>query len=143
MSKIYLEKRMGALVAADEVADDVLKKIPLNATICVDVSIPRNIRFHRKFWAMLHIIFKNQDHFKSLDTLLGACKLATGHADIIKTKHGLVGIPKSISFAKMDETEFSRFYEKAIAWVLSDVIPGLKRKELDTEVENELRRFAS
>lgn len=141
--EIYLQKRMGALVPADERAEDALRKIALNTTIKARISAPRNVFFHRKFFAMLNIVLKNQSLYPSLDLLLSVCKLATGHAEVIQTKHGNVAIPKSISFAKMDELAFNEFYDRAVQWVLVDVIPGLQRNELDSEVETELKAFAA
>lgn len=141
--EILLQKRMGALVPADEAAEDALRGVALNSVIKAKISVPRNIFFHRKFFAMLNIVMKNQDRYPTLDVLLSVCKLATGHAEVIRTKHGDVAIPRSISFAKMDELEFSSFYDRAVQWVLREVIPGLQRKELDREVETELKGFAA
>ena len=104
---------------------------------------PTNIRFHNKFFAMLGIVLKNQEHYHSIDELLGVCKLRTGYVTIIQTPQGFVHLPKSISFATMDETEFSAFYDKAVDWVLSEVIPGLQRQHLDVEVEDQLIGFAA
>ncbi len=75
--------------------------------------------------------------------LLGVCKLRIGHVTIVQTPQGEERWPASISFASMDETAFSEFYERAVDWVLSDVIPGLQRQHLDAEVEAELIGFAA
>lgn len=140
---LLVTKRLGSLVPADDTAEEILRGYKQGELL--RLSVPkrvRNPRFHRKFWAMLNIVFKNQEHYKSLDTLLGVCKIRVGHCDVIQTKHGIVQIPRSISFAKMDNAEFSKFYDAAVNWVMSEVIPGLKRTDLDAEVENELRNFA-
>lgn len=142
MPEILLDHRLNALIPADDTAQEALRHVPMGL-VKVRVKSPRNMAFHRKFFALLGIVFKNQSRYKSMDTLLCVCKLATGHAEIVRTKHGDVAVPKSISFAKMSGDEFSAFYERAVVWVLSDVIPGLKRKDLDVEVEKELREFAS
>ena len=136
-------KRLGALRPTDDSGIEALQKIGDGELVKVSWSRPRNIRFHNKFFAMLGIVLKNQEHYKSMDELLGVCKIQIGHVTVVSTGRGAVSLPKSISFAKMDETEFSAFYDRAVNWVLSDVIPGLQRQHLDAEVEAELIGFAA
>ena len=125
----------------DDEGRECLQKIGIGDIVRVDITRPRNIDHHRKFFAMLQIILHNQEHYQSIDELRASCCVAIGHAEFIQTKHGLVGIPKSISFAKMDQDEFNGFYEKAVGWVLQDVLPGLARGDLDEAVADELIRF--
>lgn len=143
MPEILVKRTIAGLVPANEEAEEAMRRIPIGRTIKAKVWVPRNVKFHNKFFSMLAIVFKNQSRYKSMETLLCVCKLATGHAEIVRTKHGDVAIPQSISFAKMDGAAFSKFYDAAVAWVLADVIPGLKRSELDAEIEKELREFAA
>ena len=136
-------KRLGALRPTDDEGTEAMQKISDGSLVKVTWTRPRNIRFHNKFFAMLGIVFKNQEHYKSMDELLGVCKLRIGHVVVVQTPHGEEKWPKSISFAKMDETEFSAFYDRAVDWVISEVIPGLQRQHLDEEVEAELIGFAA
>ena len=124
-------KRLGGLRPAHDADAEMLRTVPENALLKVTWTRPRNIRFHNKFFAMLGIILANQVTYKSMDQLLHVCKLRIGHVEVQKTAQGDVEIPKSISWAKMDETEFSAFYNRAVDWVLSEVIPGLQRQHLD------------
>ena len=43
--------------------------------------------------------------------------------------------PRSISFAAMDDTEVSAFLDRVIAWVVRDVLPGVKESDLREEIE--------
>ena len=92
---------------------------------------------------MLQIILANQEHYKSIGDLLDVCKLRIGHVRTVETAQGIEKFPASISFANMDDTEFSKFYDRAINWMLEEVIPGLQRQHLDAEVEDQLIRFAA
>jgi hypothetical protein len=142
--EILLNKRLDSLVPADDVAIEALRRIKLGSTIKAKISSPRNMAFHRKFFAMMQIVLKNQSHYKTMDTLLTVCKIETGHCEVVRTKkHGDIFVPKSIGVTKMTGDEFSAFYDRACDWVEKEVIPGLKRKELDAEVEKELRGFGS
>ncbi len=117
-------------------------KIAEREVVKVQISRPRNLPFHNKFFAMLGIIYKNQEHYKSIKELLGVCKISIGHVIVVETPQGVERWPDSISFANMDNAGFDEFYNKAVDWVLADVIPGLARQHLDEEVEAKLTEFA-
>lgn len=142
---IHMANHLGALRPAQEQDVGVWGhlKIAEREVVKVQISRPRNYRFHCKFFAMLGIIFKNQEHYKSTKELLNVCKLRIGHVDIVQTPQGEERWPKSISWASMDETEFSAFYDRAVDWTLQEVIPGLQRQHLDAEVEAELIGFSA
>lgn len=138
---LYFRKELGKLAPADDAAQAALAKIKFGAEVQVEIKRPRNIQFHRKFFAMLNLVYENQEHYPSVDALLTVCKIATGHSEAIKTKFGIVYLPKSISFAKMTAHEFDEFYGRAVSWVIEEVIPGLERSQLDSEVAEKLSRF--
>mgnify|MGYP001576487379 CR=1 FL=1 len=141
MATFLLVKKLSALHPFDEFGEAAMRNIGQGEIVSVEVKRPRNLRFHRKFFAMLSIILSNQDYYKSTDDLLDVCKLRVGHCRTLQTKLGQVQIPKSISFAAMDDVAFADFYDRACDWVCSEVIPGLKRKDLDQEVEAQLLAF--
>ncbi len=138
-------KRLGALRPRDndEECIEAMRKIGDGELVKVAWTSPRNIRFHNKLFAMLGIILANQLHYKSMNELLNVCKLGIGHVHVVQTPKGAVCWPASISFANMDETQFSAFYERAVDWMLAEVIPGLQRQHLEAEVEAELTGFAA
>src|SRR3990167_11307330 len=141
MARALMVKSLQSLHPADDSARGLLHTIGQGEIVSVEISRPRNVQFHRKYFAMLKIVLDNQNHYKSIDDLLDVCKLAVGHYRTIETKHGLVKIPSSISFAAMDAAGFQVFYDKAVTWDASDVIPGLRRQDLDAEVEAQLLAF--
>jgi len=143
MTKFLVAKRLTGLYPVDDVGAAAIRRFGMGEIISVEVKRPRNVAFHRKFFALLHIILANQEHYKSIDDLLDVCKLRIGHVRTVQTKHGEVKIPDSISFAAMDDTAFANFYDRACAWVIQDVIPGLDRKNLDEEVRAELLGFGT
>lgn len=140
-TKALYRRTLQGWVPADPEAEAFMRGFKVGGFARLEGSKPRNVQHHRKFFAMMGIIFENQEHYKSIDELRAALCVAIGHADFVKTPHGIVGIPRSISFASMDQTAFNDFYERAIAWVLEAVIPGLERKGLDEAVAAELARF--
>jgi len=80
----------------------------------------RNGAFHRKFMSMVQYVYQNQDKHQCFEDLLVEIKIRTGHyKEHIRESGEIVYAPKSISFAKMDEIEFSDFYNKAIKAVIN------------------------
>ena len=145
MPSYILVHNLGALRPRhdDERARDMMRRFGENQLVKINgITIPRNIKLHNKFFAMLGIILQNQEHYKSMDDLLDVCKLSIGHVRVISTGRGCERVPKSISFASMDDIEFDAFYNRAVDWMLAEVIPGLQRQHLDAEVEAKLLEFA-
>lgn len=143
MVRILVAKNLGKLQPIDEAGEAVLKKLGQGEIVSVELIRPRNVQHHRKFFALLQIILENQDFYKSIDDLLDVCKLRIGHVRTVQTKDGTVSIPESISFAAMDQDAFNAFYDRACNWVITEVIPGLAKKDLDAEVEEQLRAFGN
>ena len=136
------QKHLGTLRPAEPAAEEVLARIKHDDIVRVEIKKPRNLLHHRKFWALMNLVFENQDHYRSADEVCTAFKFATGHYDeqryVIKGETYLHRVPRSISFAKMSQDEFANFYERAIQFLITEVIPGLDRADL----ERELMEFA-
>jgi hypothetical protein len=136
--KIHLKKIAGGLVPSLPMDEEMLSKWAFNSILECDVKKPRNVAFHRKFFALVGIVFKNQDKYISQDDLLTEIKLKTGHyKEHITTKGEIIYLPKSISFAKMDEMSFSSFYDKAVDVVLQYFMP-VEEAELHRMVDEVL-----
>lgn len=138
MTALVFQKHLGCLKPTDEAGEEALRKVKMGTLVKVEFTgSPRNIAHHRKLFALLNTIYKNQEHYKSVDHILMAMKFALGYTEKIRTKRGEIEIPLSISFAAMDQEEFAKLYERALDWVESEVIPGLNRADL----ENTLLEF--
>ena len=108
--KIDLIKINNNLVPSLPDDEEKIAKWP-RGTICqVDYKRPRNAAFNRKFHALIHVVFVNQEKYRNKEDLLIEIKLKCGHyQEHITTKGKVIYIPKSISFASMDDVEFSMF----------------------------------
>lgn len=148
MTMMLFKKHFDSLVpdeASCPEALEWLRKVKHGTFVSVDrPKKPRNVAHHRKFFAMLNVVFNNQSYYTNLEHLRAICMIAIGHVDVVATKRfGVVNLPKSISFANVDQHEFEQLYDAAVHWVCSEVIPGMKRSDLDAEVEAELLGFAA
>ena len=93
------------------------------------VKQPRNPKFHRKFFAMIKTCFENQEHFEDMEELRAYLTMKAGFYKSVVTPTGIMTLPKSISFEKMDDLEFNDLYGK----VLDVVIKFLKCDANDFE----------
>lgn len=133
MARVLLARRGYALVPLDDEGLERVRAVPEGEVVAVEFTRPRNSKFHRLFFGLLNKVAQNSGY--STEELLGIVKLATGHCYPVKLPNGMiVKVPKSISFAKMDETAFRQFWDRAIDYLLAEVIPGTGRAELEQEV---------
>ena len=133
---VMLRKHAGALKAADEASAEALAGIKMGEVVSCQIKRPRNLAHHRLFWALMQKVAENQSHYADAEQVCAAFKIATGHCDYVQTSHGMVGIPKSISFSKMSQEEFRAFFNKALDYLTTHVIPGLDSKTLEREVND-------
>ena len=135
---VYMRKHLAALRPDNSEAAELINKIKLNDVVLVEIRKPRNLAHHRKFFAMLQVVLSNTEKYSNLDDLLEDFKIAIGEFDWVERQvNGKVyEVPKgrSISFARMKQDDFDIFYDRAINSVITDVIPGLDRVELEKEL---------
>lgn len=103
------------LVANTDEAKAKLKRVKSGEPIIIDFKPKRNARFHRKLFALLKVIFQNQEHYESIDHLREMVTIKAGHCETILAPNGYTHFKaKSISFSEMDEAEFEDFYSKIL-----------------------------
>ena len=84
----------------------------------------RNPKFHRKYFALLGLVFDSQDKYANKEHFLTEIKLKIGHYDEHVTLEGeLILKPKSISFDKCEELDFQEIYSKTIDVCLKHFMP--------------------
>lgn len=82
----------------------------------------RNIKFHRKAFALLNLGFENQDKFELFEVYRKVIMIRSGYFDEAPTKDGEVYyIPKSLSFENMSANDFDAFYESALTVISGDL----------------------
>ena len=121
---------------------DEKKKLHEGETVMCSIRKPRNYEFHKKFFALVRLTFENLPErlvrmlsVRNEEDMLTVFKLDLG---LFSTSwHCGRNVVKldSISFAKMDETEFQKFYDRCIDLVLSSYLRGTDKQSLIEEVE--------
>lgn len=140
MTKLTFRKNFNSLVpdeATDPAAAEWLRKVKHGTYVTIErPKSPRNVQHHRLFFALVNLVFENQEHYETVEHLLTAMKIGLGHCDTLTMKDGGVAyLPKSISFAKMSQEQFNEFYDRAIALVVRHFLPGVTDEEVRRQVE--------
>lgn len=135
MADLYLIRTIAGLAAIDDAGKDILRKIKVGRTVKCEITQPRNLKFHRKFFALLNTVWAAAGDWPTPDALLIELKLKLGLIDEITVRETgeVVKILGSISFAAMDQTTFDAFYERAIqalCFMVGGMDPGILRDEV-------------
>lgn len=150
--EILLTRTPAGLKPAYDADLEKLRKVKMGDTVKVALTMPRNIKFHRKYFGLLSIVLDNMDtpatlktsngqiiEVRTVEDLLWHIKFQLGHFEQKITLGGkIVFEPKSIAFHKMDEAEFEDFYNKSIDVILKYFL-DCKKEDL---VEQVLIEFA-
>lgn len=139
--KIYCRVTDIGLVPMYDSDYDEKKKLRVGEIVLCDISKPRNYEFHKKFFALIRLVFDNlpehiADTFNiySEEDMLDVLKVDLGLYNIVYVGGKQLVKVGSISFAKMDNTEFERFYNRSIDIVLNKYMNGTERFDLIEEI---------
>lgn len=115
MRCIVLAAANGTLIPAYPTDEAVFESLKVGNHYKCDIRRARNPDHHRKGFALINLIFHSQEKYRTIEDLLVELKLQTGwYREHIRANGELIYVPKSISFADMDQLEFEAFYETLI-----------------------------
>ncbi len=111
-----------------------ISKLKPGTTYKFVVTSPRNIRFHRLFFALINLCYENQTEYTNADDLRAVLTMKAGYYKAIRTDKGTIYLPESISFASMDEIKFKEVYSKVLDEVVKMI--GSTSEEIEKELIN-------
>lgn len=119
MSEFWVERVGAGLFPDGDESFEEMSKLPVGKPLYVEVKQPRNAAFHRLYWALCARIANAKG--VTAENISDVLKVATGHVTTVSTKsYGRIHIPKSISFAAMDDTAFREFFERCVMVVYDE-----------------------
>jgi hypothetical protein len=145
--KATFRKAGNALHPVGQEALELLQKVKVGDDVFVDLVRPRNLQFHRKFFALLQIAFdhwepdigeskwgdvpqKNFDRFRK-DIII----LAGFYYTTVRVDGSLRVEAKSQSFGNMTEDEFEELYSKTIDVILQRIMKNYTKEDLERVVD--------
>ena len=159
MTDIILKKTAkDFLRACDVEGEEYIKSLPMGQDVRVKISKARNIKFHRKYFALLnhaYDCFEPEDvdvpaHIsnhgitpeKNFERFRKDIIILAGFYDATIRVNGEVRVEaKSIAFGNMNEETFNDMYSKTINVILKYVLKNYDKEELELVVD-EILGFA-
>lgn len=131
----YLAKTLGgAMIPIDAAGQEYVDSLAAGEIVRGTFKKDRNPGHHRKFFALLKLVFENQDKYLSQEGLRFAIAVASGYCDEIALDGNKVTFkPKSINWASMDQQEFNTFYKSALQ-AIPRLLPQFEGIDLDREL---------
>jgi hypothetical protein len=145
LATFMLRKLYNSFAPNDLETAEAMEKIKPNAVVKAEITQPRNLAFHRKFFALIDVAFeawdcpvteykgqaiaKNRDRFRKDLTILAGF----GYP-VCNVKGDVRYEATSISFARMDEIEFEALYSRVVDVILTRVLTHYTRADLDNVV---------
>lgn len=95
----------------------VAEKLPMDKDLRADVTQPRNLDHHKKYWALCSVVAEATD--VTSDEISDILKFRTGHyvLEAIEADDGkwqTVARLKSIAFHRFDQLAFNEFFERCV-----------------------------
>lgn len=136
-TEFFITRRLGHLVPANSQAEEAIKTLPADRWLKVKVTLPRNVKHHRKYFALLNAVFPHQTMWPTFNKFREKFEEALGFGEYHVNGRGERYFEKeSIAFAKMDQTEFQEFYERAVDLICTRIIPNANSADLEREVND-------
>lgn len=133
--KYYFVKQRNSLIPIDVCKP--FEKLEEGEEIEIEITNKRNVKFIRKFFALINLAYENQEHYNNLDNLRKDITISAGfYEERINYITGEVILEaKSISFSKMEEQEFEKVYNAVLDAIIKFI--GVEKED----ILNELLQF--
>lgn len=134
------ETALGPVLSpADQPSLDMLKRVKPGRTVMVKTKSARNPKQHRLLWSLAAKIAENVERFTDAEHVVHELKLHTGHVERKQINVPGLGVvfqewPKSIAYESMSQEDFAIWFDKVLAYVASDIWPGIKSHEIRNEL---------
>lgn len=133
--KILVIKTNKGLVPCYDSDYENYSKIPFDEPFEIEYTKKRNVKFHRKYFALLKLCFENQNDYHIFEHLRRDLTIISGYYDEVVNKitGEVYKVPKSIQFSKMGENEFNELYNDTKE-IISKWL-GISHEQIQEEIE--------
>ena len=131
---MFLTKtKAGYFIPSDEKSQDEAKKISIGEE--VKATKARNVKFHRKSFALLNLGFSNQDKYENFEVYRKIITIKAGFFDEVEGKDGhTYYIPRSLSFDSMSAEDFELWYEATLNVIANEL--ETNAADVDAEINS-------
>ena len=94
---------------------ELAKKLKVGVEYQCEIKRPRNYNFHKKYFALITMLYDNQERYINIDHLRKDLTIEAGFYTVRKNLQGVdVYEANSISFSKMKQNDFDDLYSKTL-----------------------------
>jgi len=111
---------------------DEKRKLKLGQDYEVEVKNPRNIGFHRKFFALINLGFENTKLNMPFETYRKYLTMKAGFFETYQTPKGTFYDAKSLSFGSMPQDQFEDVYSRIMDLIIEDI--GCTSQEIEAQL---------
>jgi hypothetical protein len=119
--EFYAEIKQRKLIAEYESDINKISKLKSGTLYKWAVTSPRNLGFHKKFFALLNLGFDNQEHYSDFDVYREIIIMRSGYFKTVPTEKGTVYLPLSISFGSMTQEKFEELFDAVLLTLGKDL----------------------
>lgn len=142
--EIHLVRTSLGLQAFSDEDYEELKKVKVGSVVKAKIVMPRNVKFHRKFFALINAAWDcltEQQHtnLRSKEAFREQLLIVSGFSEPVFDLNGnkFLERAKSISFAKMDEPAFNEVYSRVLDTILTILVAnGVTEDEFNYILQN-------
>lgn len=132
--KILVKNTLHGLIPLYPSDMDQKRKLKLGVDYECEIKNPRNIAFHRRFFAMLNVGHENTSLDMPFETYRRYMIVKAGYFTAYHTPKGIYYDPDSISFANKSQDQMEEIYSRVLDKVIEDV--GLEREDVERQLIN-------
>jgi hypothetical protein len=130
--KLLLRNTLSGLIPLYPSDYDEKRKLKLGQDYEVWIKNPRNIGFHRKFFALINIGHENTSLDMPFETYRKYIIMKAGFFKSYQTPKGIFYEPDSISFSNMEQEQFEDVYSRVLDKIIEDI--GTTKQEIEQQL---------
>ena len=130
--KILCKNTLTGLVPLYPSDFDEKRKLRLGQDYEVEVRNPRNVGFHRKFFALLNVGHENTKMDMPFETYRKYVIMKAGYFKAFTTPRGTFYDAESIAFSAMSQDQFEELYSRVLNVIIKDI--GCTTEEIEMQI---------
>lgn len=155
MSKVYLRRVQHGFIPDTEHDWEAAKRFKLGQVVKAEVTNPRNVRFFRKWWALVQVAFemweetgvkaeyKGEEILPNLERFRKDVTILAGHYKAVVNLRGETRLEAdSIAFGSMSEETFEKLYNATLTVIVHKVMQGRVSEQRLREMAQAVEEFA-
>ena len=116
--KLYVKNTLSGLQPLYDSDYSEKKKLKIGQVYLVEIKHPRNILFHKKFFALLNLCYENYETQMPFESFRRWITIKAGYFNAYETDKGVFYDAQSIAFGSMNQIEFEEVYSRVLDVVI-------------------------